>query len=312
VPARPSAPLTTVPHPPGRRPAAAGISLEPRAAGSDADVALYRDARVGFSHLLPGRPRLFAVDYAPNELACDACIEIEDAPVTIRYRLDVETKEAALPIATRIAAWRAQARVVAETAHPSWPRTWGAEDAAVASYDVAHARDPDDEPLREDLFVLTRREQRYVVTWSYPARAASTPPYGAFASIAEATIVWDPERYEQRGRVWPKSNVASPGLSPALDPRLLGTVHTIARTAQREALKKSVARVLASAGPPWIVLSPDTVHAHRDEIVDVARGEEALVHRLFESVRTAHDLRAIAVFIGRALNAKSGEHVRQR
>jgi hypothetical protein len=311
VPARPIARLTTAPHPPGRRPAAPGIFLEARPPGSDADVALYRDARVGFSHLIPGRPRLFAVDYTPNELACDACVEIEDAPVTIRYRVDIDTKEIAIAIARRIAVWRAQAPVVAETAHPSWPRTWGVEDAAVASYDVALSR-AHGEPTREDLFVLARREQRYIVTWTYPSRAAMTPPYGAFASIAEATMVWDPQRYEQRGRIWPKSDVASPGLSPTLDPRLLGTVHTIARTAQREALHKIVMRLLVDVGPPWLELPPDLVRAHRDEIVNVARGEEALVHRLFEPVRTAHDLRAIAVFIGRALTAKSGEHVRQR
>jgi len=295
----------TAPLTPGRRSIAPGIFLEPRAGGADPDVALYRDARVGFSHLVPGRPQLFAVDDAPNELASDASLVLEDAPLTIRYRLD-DAREPALVLARKIAAWRAHAPVVAESAHPSWPRTWGVDDAAVASYDVAIAR----EPLREDLFVLVRRAQAYLVTWTYPVRSATTPTYGAFASIAEATMVWDPERYEQRGRVWPKSEVAGPGLSPALDPRLLGTVHTLARTAQREPLRKLVARVLSGIGPPWVELSPERVASHRDELAKLA--DPTLVHRLFEPVRTAHDLRAVIVFVGRALNAQSGEHLRQR
>jgi hypothetical protein len=312
VPARPLPRLNAVPHPLGQRPSIApGIYLEGPPVGSDADVGLYRDARVGFSHLIPGRPRLFAVDYTPNELACDACVVIDDAPVTIRYRLDVEAKEVAIAIARRIATWRAQAPVSAEAAHPSWPRTWGVDDAAVASYDVARGALHDD-PAREDLFVLSRREQRYVITWTYPAHAATTPPYGAFASIAEATMVWDPERYEQRARVWPRSDVASPGLAPALDARLLGSVHTIVRGARREELRKLAARMIVDAGPPWVELAPDLVRAHRNEVVNLARGEEALVHRLFEGVRTAHDLRAIAVFLVRALSAQSGWHVRQR
>src|SRR5688572_20940417 len=68
------------------------FTLEP---GKDADAGLFRDARTGFSHLLVGRP-LLAVS-RPQDPPVDAVVQLQDAPITIRYRTEPPTISAASP-----------------------------------------------------------------------------------------------------------------------------------------------------------------------------------------------------------------------
>jgi len=186
------------------------ISLEP---GRDDDVALFQDSRTGLSHLLPGRPYLGIA--RPNDPPCDATIHLQDAPITLRYKLEApslaapSSAELSRLTANRYASWRAHQTISSEITDPSWLLSWGAEGASVATYDVALVG----APQREDLFVLVRQRMVYIITWTYPTGFPDDPAYAAFASVAEATMIWDPIRWEQRGRVWPESTFVGPGIT---------------------------------------------------------------------------------------------------
>ena len=58
------------------------FGLEP---GKD-DTALFKDARAGFSHLLPGRPVL-GLGGRPGDPPSDVVIHLQDAPITVRYTM---------------------------------------------------------------------------------------------------------------------------------------------------------------------------------------------------------------------------------
>jgi hypothetical protein len=272
------------------------------------DVALLQDARTGFSHLLPGRPAFGASH--PGE--ADVAIQLQDAPLAIRYRLTPPafTAQTAFDLARGtaegFASYRAGARVAVESAEPSWLAMWGVEAAAVARYDVA------DGASHEDLFVLVRQGLVMTVTWTYPRGFADDPAYAAFAAVAEATMIWDPLRWEQRGRVWPESDFHGPGLRGAPRPKHNEGAKQVAAArariphGERIALLAILSGIVSRAGAPWVPVAPDVAAADKAALLDAARepAVRAFLEHAFADVRTGHDLRGLAILLGRALGAR--------
>jgi len=271
------------------------------------DTALLQDMRIGFSHLLPGRPSL-----AAGDASADAIVYLQDAPVTLRYR--VEAPGFAAPTAGELArvtvealgARRARARVPADRANDTWLASWGVEGAAVSAYDVApneHTKTPE----REDAFVLVRLGAVLSVTWTYPRGFVDDPAYASFASIAEATMIWDPARWQQHGRVWPDSAIAGPGLYgaplPGYAERMRPVANALLLPEERARILGVLSSIVGSAGAPWTPLFPETREPHRHAILGSLQNARmrALVDEAFTEVRSAHDLRSLAVLLGRAL-----------
>ncbi len=294
--------------------------------GKDDDGGLFQDARAGFSHLLPGRPALGRP--RPGEPPADATVHLQDAPITLRYKLEPpavrasSAGELARLTAERFACWRAQAPVNVEFANPTWLLAWGAEGAAVATYDVARAtgsnppppsgpgQPPEDQPAREDLFVLVRQGMVYIVTWTYPRGFTDDPAYASFASVAEATMIWDPLRWEQRGRVWPESTFVGPGIyappKPKHDASARWLSGVLLSDDERARLLAVLSDVIGNAGAPWVELRPEVLERHRSAVLAPLRHRElrSFVDAAFSDVRTAHDLRGLAVLLGRALDRR--------
>ena len=273
------------------------------------DTALYRDSRFGFSHLLPGRPLI--AEAKPDDPPADATIRLQDAPITVRYRIEgpsfaaSSAGELARGTAERNAQWRAQAVVNVDFANDSWLASWGAEAAAVAAYDV-----PGDEPSREDLFVLVRNGAVLLVTWTYPRAFVEDPAYATFASVAEATMVWDLARWEQRGHVWPESAFLGPGLYGAAKTKYnelakqLGSASILPD--ERNQLLAILSGIVSAAGAPWVLLAPQMIDANKHAVLAGARNGRlrTFIEEAFRDVHTAHDLRGLAIFLGRALDLK--------
>ena len=294
--------------------------------GKDDDAGLFQDARTGFSHLLPGRPSLGRP--RPGEPPADATVHLQDAPITLRYKLEPPTVRAssagelARLTAERFACWRAQAPVNVEFANPTWLLAWGAEAAAVATYDVARAagshppppsgqaQPRQAQPAREDLFVLVRQGMVYIVTWTYPRGFTDDPAYASFASVAEATMIWDPLRWEQRGRVWPESAFVGPGIYAPPKPKHAESARWLSSLPLSDDERARVLGVLSdligNAGAPWVALRPDGLERHRSAVLSSLRHPElrSFVDGAFSDVRTAHDLRGLAVLLGRALDRR--------
>jgi hypothetical protein len=276
------------------------------------DTALYQDSRTGFSHLLPGRPSLGMHGLRPHDPPADATIHLQDAPISIRYRLEPPSfaassaQELARGTAERFAAWRAHSTVPVEWANDSWLVAWGVEAAAVAAYAVPSS----DGPAREDLFVLVRQGMVMLVSWTYPSGFVDDPGYATFASVAEATMVWDLSRWEQRGRVWPESAFLGPGLFGAPRTRFNEAAKALTQSPilpdERVQVLAILSGVVTGAGAPWVPIAPDTIDGNKRAILSAVRNGRlrAFLDEAFTEVRTAHDLRGLAIILGRALDGQ--------
>lgn len=286
------------------------FSLSP---GRD-DTALYQDARTGFSHLLPGRPTLGMPTLRPGEPPADAVVHLQDAPITIRYRMEppsfaaASAAELARGTAARFAGWRARANVDVDWANDSWLAAWGAEAAAVAAYDIPDGAGAP--PAREDLFVLVRQGMVMLVSWTYPRGFIDDPAYATFASVGEATMVWDRQRWEQRGRVWPDGPFLGPGLFGAPKAKYNEIAKQLAALPigldERSQVLSILSGIVSSAGAPWVPLTPELAEANKRALFSVVRNARlgVFVDEAFADVRTAHDLRGLAIILGRALDVR--------
>lgn len=298
-------------------PLAAGATPFALTAGRD-DTALYQDARTGFSHLLPGRPVLGMAAHGPGDPPADAVVHLQDAPITLRYRLEppsfpaATAAELARGTAERFAGWRAQATVAVDWANDSWLSAWGVEAAVVAAYDIpASATSAGATTLqREDLFVLVRQGMVLLVSWTYPRGFVDDPAYATFASVAEATMVWDFSRWEQRGRVWPDGAFLGPGLfgAPKAKYQELGKLVSSAPILPDERMQvlAILSGIVSGAGAPWVPLAPEVVDGNKRALLSAVKNARlrGLVDEGFAEIRTAHDLRGLAIILGRALDVR--------
>lgn len=268
------------------------------------DTALFQDTRVAFSHLLPGRPSL--ARYAPGDPPADAVVRLEDAPIAIRYRLEPpafaasSAAELARFTAERFGSYRARASVNADLANETWLAAWGVEAGAIAGYDVGAEH--------EDLFVLVRQGMVMVVSWTCPKTFTTDPAFPAFVAVAEATLVWDPTRWEQRGRVWPASAFLEPGLRGAVKPKHAEAAGRVPWNeldpTERRRLLAMASGISASAGAPWTQLAQGVREASRRALLGTTTNPHALafLDAALADVVTAQDLRGLAVIVGRALS----------
>lgn len=281
------------------------------------DTALFQDGRAAFSHLLPGHPRFAPAGFDPHGPFADAVVVLEDAPIVLRYRLEPPRVNAptAQDVAHLTAIAEAHARAGANVAsatvdhaNPTWLGAWGVEGAAVAAYDVAPLT-PNAPPEREDLFVLVRGGLVLTVRWTYPRALLSDPVYALFASVAEATMVWDPQRWQeqQRARVWPESALLGPGLRAGPLPAPLERTRELAGVQlapeERAALLGVLSTVVSNAGAPWVPISPAERGAATGLLVSATQDARlhAFVASLADDVRCAHDLRGAALLLARAV-----------
>jgi hypothetical protein len=300
-----------------KTPLAAGAVPFSLTAGRD-DTALYQDARSGFSHLLPGRPVLGMAAHRPGEPPADAVVHLQDAPVTLRYRLEppsfraASAAELARGTAEPFAGWRAQATVSVDWANESWLAAWGVEAAVVAAYDIPPSATSSGVTTlqREDLFVLVRQGMVMFVSWTYPRGFVDDPAYATFASVGEATMAWDFSRWEQRGRVWPDGAFLGPGLfgAPKSKYHELGKLLCSAPILPEERIQvlAILSGIVSGAGAPWVPLGPEIIDGYKRALLAAVKNARlrALVDEGFAEVRTAHDLRGLAIILGRALDVR--------
>ena len=292
------------------------------------DTAFYQDGRTGFSHLLPGRPR-FAPTAAVTQHAplADTVLVFDDAPITARYRL--EAPRVAAPTAADLAhvtavlesrsrAGASAATATVDHANATWLAAWGVEGAAIAAYDVTPWAQG--APLeREDLFVLVRGGLVMTIRWTYPRELAHDPAYAMFASVAEATMVWDPERWQhqQRARVWPESRLLGPGVRATPKASLLERAREIAAfplgPEERSALLGVLSTVVSNAGAPWVTIASAERTTATSLLVAATRDARvhAFVAQVMEDVRSAHDLRGAALLLARAVAVPEARSVPQ-
>jgi hypothetical protein len=131
-----------------------------------------------------------------------------------------------------------------------------------------------------------------------------------FVSAANACLSWDAARLRSIAQIWPQSSFLEPGLHASLLPQRLAEVpHLTAQMGlaahEQGALESALAAILESDEPPWAVLDSNALGAHVAQLssVSASPGLRAVVERQMYGVRTMHDLRGLALQLGRAMEA---------
>src|SRR5205085_8865045 len=75
---------------------------------------------------------------------------------------------------------------------------------------------------------------------------------------------------------------------------------------ERAHLLALLSSLVSGAGAPWVPLAPEAIEGHRHALLAATRlpAIHAFVQNALVDVRTAHDLRGMAVMLGRAIDGQ--------
>jgi hypothetical protein len=296
-------------------PPPAHFALQPTT--QDGETALFQDARIGFSHALPGWPQATAVTSGPGEPPADALIQFWDFPMWLRYRVETMTGPApsamhvAVDWATRYARNRTRAQLTAAPVRADRIAAWQVDAAAVASYSLVQ---PDAfGATDEDLAVLVRHGTILTVTRRHAGSTQDWVRHAAFRAAVDATMLWDPQRFRYDARIWPPSSFLEPMLPQVLVAGRLQALPGLASAmrlpeAEGEGLGEVLKRMIESDTPPWQAVSPEDRERWRQAFFGAVatRSVLDLLQRGLAEVQTAHDLRGFAVMTGMAMSQATG------
>jgi len=300
------------PRQPRPTPPAAHFALQPTS--QDGETALFQDARIGFSHALPGWPQATQANPGPGEPPADALIQFWDFPMWIRYRVERMTgpapsaMHAALDWATRYARNRSRGDCTVTAASPERMLAWSVDASAVSSYPLAQ---PDVYGAEhEDLTVLVRAGTILTVTRRHTGAAQDWVRHAAFRAAAEATMLWNPERFRYDARIWPPSSFLEPMVAPQLVPHRQHALPGIAGAlrldpARQSALGDVLRAMIESDDAPWLAVTPEARGRWSRALADAAPEVADMLAGGLAEVQTAHDLRGFAVMTSMAMSQAS-------
>jgi hypothetical protein len=306
--------------------AAFPFTLSPAIGPTGHDVAIFTHLSARFTHALPGRTQLTPPLAAHGEPATDAVLWMYDLPVALRYRCEAaaftapSATDLAVEAARRFANWRSQ-REIEVKAVPDWYPTWRVDGAAQCRYDLAV---PDSIGAnREELVVLVRAGMVMHVTLRYPKGALDFVTHASMRSFVWGTMLWEPAG--QNRSPWPQSTFLEPRVATTLSPgRHEQSAQLAARLGPMRPDPKMVDPVLLgmieangrsvvdptdptfeAAAPPWMPVPPEHLTIHRATLLEMMPHQELalFLDATLPQVRTAHDLRGVALMLGRALKS---------
>ena len=213
----------------------------------------------------------------------------------------------AMDYASRYAAYRTRDAVTPQPAPAERIASWFVDAAVTASYPLA-APDPMG-ATHEDLTVLVRHGAVLAITRRHAGAAEDWVRHAAFRAAADATMIWDPQRYRYDAKVWPPSAFLEPMLPPVLLQGRQQAVPGIAAMlqlpqAQGQALANVLEGMMRNDLAPWAPLPPPArdhwVHALGQAVPDPEKAQ--LLLQGFSEVQTGHDLRGFGLMTGTALS----------
>ena len=281
----------------------------------EGETARLLDRRIGLAITIPGHPRLLPASAQAGVLepAYEVQIVLEDVPVSLRYRHN-ELPEGAQPEGAMLvdlyAANRSSRanRSRAQPAPPGQCRVWGVDTAASTIYELAA---PDADGTGDDMeeaLLLVRGRMQVMITKRF---ARARMPWVAWAlvnSALAAGIRWDPTAALDASApaLWPTSSFLLPGVrGVVVARRLADATHLAAALAPLRdsmgSLADGFAMLLRGAEAPSHPVTPsvrDDLAAFFEDRAGNAAGSAQvtrLLLSLLADVRTAHDLRGLAV-----------------
>jgi hypothetical protein len=248
-----------------------------------------------------------------------------DVPVVLRYRCETVTvtgptaSDVAIEQARRFANWRTQRDTEVRGLGPDWTMTWRADGASYARYDLPAADSVG--ANREELLLLVRAGMVMTITVRYPKGALDLVSLASMRGFVWATALWEPTPIAQSP--WPQSAFLDARVAATLVP---GRHEQSAHLAQRMMLPRSEQDKLEPAllamiegkgrptlapkedpfdvpAPPWAPITHEQLMTHHHAITAALPHPELrlFLEGTFPHVRTAHDLRGVALMLGRAV-----------
>jgi hypothetical protein len=293
------------------------------------DVVVFNHLTARFTHAVPGRPQLTPPLAAHGEPATDAVLWMYDVPASVRYRCEGQTvggataTDVAVESAKRFAQWRAQKEIAVRPAGPDWCMTWRADGGASARYDLPA---PDSTGAnREELILLVRAGMVMQVTLRYPKNGVDLVTLASLRGMLWATILWEAVGMAQSP--WPQSAFLEPRAAATLVPgRHEQSAHLGARMAipraDQNRLEPALLGMIEGKGrptvqptedpieipaAPWAPATHEMLAAHHNALATALPHPELrlFLDGTFPHVRTAHDLRGVALMLGRAVKTQT-------
>jgi len=278
-----------------------------------------------FTHAVPGRPQLTPPLVAHGEPASDAVLWMYDVPVAVRYRCEAQTvsgataNDVAVESARKFANWRTQRETEVRALGSDWTMTWRADGAAYARYDLPG---PDASGAnREELIFLVRAGMTMNITVRYPKGALDLVSLASMRSFVWSTALWEPTPMAQSP--WPQSAFLDARVAATLVPgRHEQSAHLAARMqvprSEQDRLEPSLLAMIEGKGratiapaddpfdvpaPPWSPMTHEHLMTHHHALTAALPHPELrlFLEGTFPHVRTAHDLRGVALMLGRAV-----------
>jgi hypothetical protein len=293
------------------------------------DVAVFNHLTARFTHAVPGRAQLTPPLAAHGEPATDAVLWMYDVPLAIRYRCEGQAvggataTDVAVESGKRFAQWRAQKPIELKPVSSEWCMTWRADGGAWARYDLPA---PDSTGAnREDLILLVRAGMVMHVTMRFPKNGVDLVTLASLRGFMWSTILWEPVGMTQSP--WPASAFLEPRVAATLVPgRHEQSAHLGARMqiprADQNRLEPALLGMIEGKGrttiepsedpfdvpaAPWAPATHEMLTAHANALCTALPHPEL---RLFldgtlPHVRTVHDLRGVALMLGRAVKTQA-------
>ncbi len=295
---------------PAAAPSGTPFSLVADAGG---ESALYVDWRFGFSHGLPGGPRLLPASVDPSAPACDASVGFRDIDVVVGYRAsaplvhardaeELAVKQAQLHIDARFGG---RSPVAARLVRGPQLGAFAASAAASAEYKLPVA--DAEGHTHEELLLLVRGGHTMQITFRYAKDAAPALALATFFSVVKASLSWDPRRPTIAPLLWPESTYLGPGLESELLPARIAQAPALVRAFAMDpregvAVSEVLESFVAGDEPPWLPLSPAAVEAHAQALLTAtsAPAFASMVRSVIADVRTVRDLRGFAILLAKA------------
>lgn len=282
-------------------------------ADASGESALYVDWRFGFSHGLPGGPRILPASADPTAPTCDVAIGLRDLDVVVAYRAsaplvraqdpaDLAVKQAQLYLDARFGG---QSPVAARLVRGPQLGAFAVEAAACAEYrlPVADAAGH----THEELLLVVRGGHTMQITFRYAKEATPALALATFFSVAKASLSWDARRPTIAPLLWPESSYLAPGLGSELLPARVAQAPVLVRAFAMDpregvAVSEVLESFVGGEEPPWMPLSPATVEAHAQALLAASSAPAfaSMVRSVIADVRTVRDLRGFAILLAKA------------
>jgi hypothetical protein len=275
---------------------------------ADPDCGVLGDRRLGFSLILPGCPTLGEVKTAPgSEPSLEATVTFAELPIVLQLRVHKppaarDPRSLLEGFIRTYTASRTPSLAKIRNIEAEQLSRWRVEAAASTQYKLSMRMSHNGES--EDLLVLCRQGQLLTLTRRFVAERLVPLSGTLFTAALYGTLSWDGAPPPVAPRLWPESRFLGAGISGRLTAACRPLAERLSPIFEMDAddaaaLGVRIEPLIAGHDAPATALGSDAILqvTHRLTQVCPRPPQEDAITELLRDVRTAHDLRGVALLL---------------